>query len=1123
MRKPIAQTSTKLLSSICIILFSTIFCDAQSIFKTNRCIKVSVTENGVYKITYEDLKDWGFNDVGNISIYGNGAGEMNLINKKENPDTLHEIAIFIEKGSDNSFNSGDYILFYGQSPDVWYYDNENQKYNHKKHSYETKNYYYITDKSCSKEITSSIAQTASTYTNITSYDNFQFYENNETNPISSGRNFFESISTNKSITFSAPHVISTEKATLEVSFAARHSSSANVSIQANNATIGAMNFSAATSNKPFARLKTQSFEFTPSEKNEIAINPNYSGASSRGFLDFCTLHTRCSLQIDNNEQLLFRDFQSIKKSEHGIFHVQSKTKLTIWDITNPEMPIEIPSTFQNGENSFISRIDNLHEYIAFSSSFKSVKYEELMPQQDILSDYDVDMIVVANPIFTNYAKEICDLHTSIDGFSCITVSQEAICNEFSAGRKDIAALRNYFRYIYNKSNKRLKYVLLFGDGTYANHKIEINGPQILTFQTKESLNEDNSLCSDDFFALLDKDDGVQDNDIFVGEMDIAIGRFPVSTKTEAANITNKNIQYATNKKFRGDWQNYLCFLADDANENQTIHMSDADLLCTAINKNYPQFNFDKIYADAYKQVRSSAGERYPDVVAAINDRMQKGCLIFNYSGHGNETRMMAEYAIEASSIESWGNAEKLPFFIAAACNIAHFDYEGVSIGEKLLTQKDGGGIGMISATRYSYASANYTLCDNIYKTIFSLDSQNKPRTIGESFILAKSSTSNDYYQNKRIYTLLGDPALRLAIPQYNIVLDSINNSPIESFNDTIKALSILQIAGHIENAENEFTQNYNGKLYIKLFDKLQKITTLGNDGNDPFTFDSYTNILFQGIAEVENGKFSFQAKIPQDIYYYNGKGKLSLFATNDTIQASGYYYNLTINGSCTSIDDDFTGPEVSLYFNDTTFVNGALTNQNPTICIFVKDSSGINISNASIGHNIILTIDNDDSKQIVLNDFYYADLNSFISGQIQYKLNDLEEGPHTIKLTIWDAYNNSSETELQFQVCNSKNIKLTKLFNYPNPMSDITHFHFEHNQAGNEINVTIKIYDITGNIVTTLKKEGTPSGFNDDSFYWDGRNYNGVQVDNGIYPYTIEIHTNTGEKIYGEQKILLTK
>lgn len=1097
---------------------------AQSALQSGTWVQVSVTESGVYKITYEDLVNWGFSDISSVTIVGNGAGELSLINSESLPDTLHPVAVFMEKGADNVFNSGDYVLFYGQSPHVWNYDSETKQFSHVTHTYSEKNYYFVTvNSSLQKGMTTAENSSSATKT-ISSYDCLQAYEQNLVAPLQTGRNRFESISSSKSISFDFPHILAENPVEITVAMAGRHSSAATATVSANGTAVGNISFSAATTNKPYARYVSQKFSYSASSSSvSLNIALNYSGANSRGYLDFCTLHARCGLQVDGNAQLIFRDIASIEEGKSGSFEIASSEKKSVWDITNPENPKIVPTTFTSNITRFSASVNELHEYVAFSNSFRSVTYEKRVENQDILSDYNVDMIIVANDVFYDYAQEIADLHAKTDNLKTIVVSQEAICTEFSAGRRDIAAIRNFLRYVYERGNKTLRYVLLFGDGIYTNESVELNGSQIFTFQTKESLDEDGSICSDDFFALLGAGDGVTAKDSFIGEIDVAIGRFPVATKQQANALTYKTIQYATNPSYRGNWQTNLCFLADDADEGQTMHMEDANALCDDINASYPQYNIDKIFADAYEEVRSGAGERYPDVNLAIHNSLQKGCLIFHYSGHGNETRMMAEYAIDAAMIDSWNNKEKLPFFITAACNIAHFDYDGSSLGEKLLVKGDGGGIGIIGATRYSYASSNYTLCDNIYQMIFSRDAENRIRTIGEAFQLAKEKTKNEIYQNKRVYILLADPALRLAIPEYSVALDSINGEESVTFSSPIKALSTMRVSGHITDFGGTEQNDFNGTLYVKLFDKSQSISTLGNDGNVPLVFDSYSNILFQGLASVKNGLFSFDIKIPQDIYYYDGNGKLSIFAANDSLQAAGVYLNLLINGSETTADDDFTGPNITLSFDNKKFEDGAMTHQNPRLTVSVTDSSGVNVSNASFGHGITLTIDDDEANQILLNEFFYADLNTFVSGSLQYQLENLEEGEHTLTISVSDAYNNVTEETIQFYVVNSQNVTLKNLYNYPNPMSDKTYFHFEHNQAGSETSVIVRIYDRNGELVRTIVADGSLVGFSEDALSWDGTSKGGKTMPTGIYPYTIEIKTIQGTVLRGEKKIMLVR
>ena len=304
---------------------------AQSALQSGTWAKVSVTESGIYKITYEDLAKWGFSDINSVAVYGNGAGPNSLMNTTDIPDTLHPIAISVVTGNDAVFNSGDYILFYGQSPNVWTFDANQKTFSHIKNRLSDKNYYFITTNKKPTIISESESSDAAT-TSSNSYDNLQFYEKDDVNPISSGQNYFESVSSEKSVQFSTPYALS--NATATIAFAARHSSQANVSVTINDELMESLQFSPTNSNKPYARLQAKTFSFSPKEKNSITLKLKYSGASSRGYLDYVELRTRCALQIDGNEQLIFRDVESIS---NGIcsYTIRSSSSRTIWDITNP--------------------------------------------------------------------------------------------------------------------------------------------------------------------------------------------------------------------------------------------------------------------------------------------------------------------------------------------------------------------------------------------------------------------------------------------------------------------------------------------------------------------------------------------------------------------------------------------------------------------------------------------------------------------------------------------------------------------------------------------------------------------------------------------------------------------
>ena len=128
---------------------------------------------------------------------------------------------------------------------------------------------------------------------------------------------------------------------------------------------------------------------------------------------------------------------------------------------------------------------------------------------------------------------------------------------------------------------------------------------------------------------------------------------------------------------------------------------------------------------------------------------------------------------------------------------------------------------------------------------------------------------------------------------------------------------------------------------------------------------------------------------------------------------------------------DSTGPEIDLYMNDESFTNGGITNENPNLIVKLFDLNGINTS-GGIGHDIVATIDDDDANSFVLNDYYTAETDDYKNGTVNFPLNNLTSGPHTLKLKAWDVYNNSSENEIDFVVFDeNQELVIENLLNSP--------------------------------------------------------------------------------------------
>lgn len=1096
---------------------------SQSVLKNGTWAKLSVEKTGIYQITYNDLLSMGFTPpIHSVSLYTNASGELPLLNSTAPPATLQQIPTFSQK-SGSAYSGNDYVLFYGESAHTWYFDTVQQMFFPHTHSYSDKNYYFITVNTSSEKNIITENNITDNHTNsFSTFTERDYYKKNETLVIGSGRTWFEFFA-DKTLSFSTSGIVTSQDASFYVRLAGRDPSESKIAVSINGSPLPTIQITGTTSENPFARIATEKYSFTPqSGTNTIRFRALNTGINSKAYIDFVSLQYTRNLQV-SSEQLAFRNINTISPSAIAKYEISSSTQLQVWNVTNPISPTRIPTNFSNGKTDFKTHHASIKEYIAFSNSFLKPVFVSRVLNQDLLSNTNFEMIIVASEEFHPLALELANVQKEQYGIRSRIVTQQQIFNEFSGGKADVAAIRNYARYVYLQNNGQLQYLLLFGDGSTDNRNFDASGTMILTYQSKESLSTYYSIVSDDFFGLLQANTGINSSDRFVGELSIAVGRFPVSTIQQAEIITRKNINYIKNPNYRGAWQNNLCFLADDADQNELFHMGDADKLTKNIGDNHPEFTFTKIYLDAYKQVVTGALQRYPDAEIAIENAVKKGCLVLNYTGHGNTTRLAAEQVLTEHTLQSWLNKEKLPLFITASCNVGRYDASYETLGEKLLLQEDGGAIALLSTTRIVFAFSNYILNNNIYKHLFTRDSiTGQPISIGKAFMLAKAETPNDFNQNKRSFTILGNPALRIAMPEYKIYLDSINGSHISVFNDTLKAKSIVTISGYVQDVFGTPKNNYSGTLVYEVFDKEQTIKSLGNDGYAPFTFNAYTNILFRGKADINNGRFSTQFIIPKDIYYYEGSGKISLYCTDSVTDGFGIANNIPIFGTNLSAPSDNEGPKIQIFMNDTLFSSGQATHENPRLFVRISDPSGINISSSAIGHDITVILDNGKTDQVLtLNDFYIADNNTFASGSLEFPFTHLPPGNYTLTVRAWDTYNNFSEEVLYFKVISQEHISITSLYNYPNPFFNETTFRFSHNQADKEISILIRIYTMQGNLIKTLQKETFASGFTDESLYWDGYTDYGNQIPKGIYPYTLTITTEDGVTAISSQKIIV--
>ena len=286
------------------------------------------------------------------------------------------------------------------------------------------------------------------------------------------------------------------------------------------------------------------------------------------------------------------------------------------------------------------------------------------------------------------------------------------------------------------------------------------------------------------------------------------------------------------------------------------------------------------------------------------------------------------------------------------------------------------------------------------------------------------------------------------------------------------------------------------------------------------------SILYKGSASVIDGKFSFSFIVPKDIAYnIDTTGKISYYAISDDIipfDANGSKNNLTIGGTADDIIYDYDEAILSLFMNDTLFVNGGITDANPMLLAHIFDLSGINTVGNGIGHDITAVLDGNTKNPYVLNNFYEAEKDDYTRGVIRFPLYNIEKGEHTITLKVWDVFNNSSEKTINFVVTSENEFVIADFITYPNPFSTSTDIYFQHNKANQKLDYVLEIYSITGVLVKRIEKSAYNSaGYRIGPINWNGENEYGRKISAGIYVAKLSVTTEDGDFTSKSIRIIL--
>jgi hypothetical protein len=1084
------------------------YCQAPSVLATGKWYKLSVGQDGVYKIDYPLLRKLGVNpdqiDPNKIRLYAGMNGMLPQTNSEPRITDLKEVAVSVTGASDGKFNKGDYVLFFGQGPDNYSLTpGVPGGTTYQNNLYSDKNYYFLTVGSDGGKRTTAANSFQGNFPTVGEFDDFAYYETEQYNELHSGRHWygeqFDS-KTEYTIRFEMPDIVVGSTLYLKYGVMAQSFTESSFQYFHNGVKIAEHTvpviFDAQYTPKGADVFGVQAFSAdlvnASTQANQDVRVKFVKGTGGRpvGYLDYLLLISTRRL-VWHGKQIVFHSLKSLEQPVTR-FSIESwPADGSVWDVTDPFQAMVMDVSVSNGVGTFTNASNSLKRYMVFvNKDFPIPVPEGEIQNQNLHAISSLDLLIVAAPEFKGEAQRLGAYRQAANGMNPVVVTTAQVYNEFSGGKQDVSAIRDFAKYLKDR-NTGLKYLLLFGRGSYDyKNYLPYNKNFVPTYESRNSLSPLETYSSDDYFGFLETSEGNWGEDPPEPHtLDISVGRLPVKKPEEAKVIVDKLIEYDSESP--GDWRKQILFVADDGDFN--IHNGQADQMAENIEINHPEFNAEKIYLDAFAQKMSKIGQISPDATTALSNAVRKGAVIVNYTGHGGEQQWMQERILDQVSLQNWKTAPQYPLLITATCEFGRNDDPGlISTAELSMLMKDGGSIGLVTSARPVNSSSNFTLNLAFYQALFTTD-QNKFRPLGAVMRDTKNNSISGV--GNRNFSLLCDPSMKLAMPNREVRVTGILNQ--SSGSDTLKGLSKIRLSGQVyDNGVPD--PSYNGTASIRLFNKITTQVTKG-DENNPFTYSNHEKEVFNGQAVIQSGQFVLDFVMPKSVDPVVGNGKISLYASDKSKgrDVTGFASPVKIGSIEKNPGADLNGPVIELFMGDTTFLDGGVAGTNSRIVSILSDENGINISTYASENNIIAILD--DSLTFTLNNYFQADVGNSKRGKLIYPVDGLRPGDHHLTLRASDTYNNTSVAAISFSVSEQNGIQIEQWLAYPNPVTTSATFHFKHNRSGEDLEAVVTVYDRIGHQVLANTYQVSGSPYQVDLPAWDTTTPDGTKIAGGLY------------------------
>ena len=1099
--------------------FNTSIYATQSKLATGKWVKITIPDNGVYEITYDELREMGFTNPGKVHVYGAGGNRISENLNGSAADDLKQVPIL---------RTNDKICFYGNGPVAFTLSDysTNPHFTRMFNPYSQVGCYFLTEESTS-DLTHAqkVVSPPSEYVDNPVSLGYFFHEYELTSLTATGKEMLgEDFSRQPLlIDYSLPHLADSAIVVHSTIAAFAEGTVFAGSVLHSGGVADTTSYSQASSRiyrptdnvyynfaSPFAKQKLTN----PAERGQYEPIITFStapAAISIARLDYFILtYTHENILADAADNQLLMGY-GVTRGQDRFMLPNASSSTVVWYLNNTNSPMvmqTIPYDDEAGKGiSFFSTPISRSMYVAFdpTKTLKKISGYKAVENQNLHGMPVPDFLIITTDAYLEQANRLADLHRAVDGIDVAVVTQDQVFNEFSSGTRDAMAYRLLCKMLYDRDNTKFKNLLLFGTGSFDNRELMGQHPDdLLTYQSDNSNVENNSFTSDDFFGFLDDNSG---SNVVGDNLRIGIGRITCADAEEARSDVDKIVEYYANPDY-GVWRNNTLVVSDSPDGGDYMFQGqgyqnqiDNDLntgmhVNTVHNSMYPRSTMEP----TFEVQRKTATE----AKRVMSNYLKAGAYFATYVGHAGPSSFTKRNRMWITGDVARTTYPHYPIFTTACCDVAHFDNDSRGIAELMFHKRDGGAIALLTSSRMVYASYNDKLNQYFINALFSYDSKGVMPTLGEAYKESKLGFVSANI-NKMSFFLLGDPAIKVNYPISRFNITSVNGADMTGTQMAqIAPLSRFEVKAQVVDGEGNIDTGFNGDATLSLYDKEELFTTLSSTiSGGMVERDIYVDRpkIAEITGRVTNGLFTGTMIAPRITIDHPNDSSMMLLRVyahkdNSDYMVNGFTKQVMMMpfDPSTAVNDSEAPVITAMYMNDAaTFTDGSLVAPSSILYINVSDNEGISMQPNSVANTMKLQLDG--GKQSYEDVVCYATTDD--GGKvvnIEFPVSNLSVGLHTLTYTVSDMLGNHASRTISFVVGQGSDAEIMA-DKMPAFLDSDDTINFDVKTEMSVLpDMTIRITDALGRMVWMTNASSFP-------VTWNMKDMDGNKVPAGLYRY----------------------